>query len=216
MQVPVRNASGQVVEQLEIEDNIFALPFNQAVVHQAMVRQLANARLGTADTKTRGEVSGSTRKLFLQKHTGRARRGSRRSPLLRGGGVVFGPHPRSYRQRMPKKMRRLALKCILSAKAQSGELVVVDQLGLSQPKAKEMLQIVKALGVDSSALIVTPEPEVNIIKSARNLPRIKTLPAALLNVVDLLSYKFLIITIAGLRRIEQIWGRGLAVENASL
>jgi large subunit ribosomal protein L4 len=216
MQVPVRNTLGQVVDQIEIEDNIFALPFNQGVVHQAMVRQLANARLGTADTKTRGEVSGSTRKLYPQKHTGRARRGSRRSPLLRGGGIVFGPHPRSYRQRMPKKMRRLALKCMLSAKAQSGELVVVDQLELLQPKTKEMLQIVKALGVDSSALIVTPEPEVNIIRSARNLPGIKTLPAALLNVVDLLSYKSLIITIAGVHCIEQIWGRRLVIENASL
>ena len=216
MQVSVRNTLGQVVDNIEIEDNIFALPFNQGVVHQAMVRQLANARLGTADTKTRGEVSGSTRKLYPQKHTGRARRGSRRSPLLRGGGVVFGPHPRSYRQKMPKKMRRLALKCMLSAKAQSGELVVVDQLELLQPKTKEMLQIVKALGVDSSALIVTPEPEVNIIRSARNLPGIKTLPAALLNVVDLLSYKSLIITIAGVHCIEQIWGRRLVAENASL
>lgn len=216
MQVSVRNTLGQVVDNIEIEDNIFALPFNQAVVHQAMVRQLANARLGTANTKTRGEVSGSTRKLYPQKHTGRARRGSRRSPLLRGGGVVFGPHPRSYRQKMPKKMRRLALKCMLSAKAQSGELVVVDQLELSEPKTKEMLQILMALEVDSSALIVTPEPGVDIIKSARNLPRTKTLPAALLNVVDLLSYKFLIITIAGVHCIEQIWGRRLVIENASL
>ena len=216
MQVPVRNTLGQVVDQIEIEDNIFALPFNQGVVHQAMVRQLANARLGTANTKTRGEVSGSTRKLYPQKHTGRARRGSRRSPLLRGGGVVFGPHPRSYRQKMPKKMRRLALKCMLSAKAQSGELVVVDQLELSEPKTKEMRQILRALEVDSSALIVTPEPDVDIIKSARNLPRTKTLPAALLNVVDLLSYKFLIITIAGVHCIEQIWGRRLVTENASL
>ena len=216
MQVSVRNTLGQVVDNIEIEDNIFALPFNQAVVHQAMVRQLANARLGTANTKTRGEVSGSTRKLYPQKHTGRARRGSRRSPLLRGGGVVFGPHPRSYRQKMPKKMRRLALKCMLSAKAQSGELVVVDQLELSEPKTKEMRQILRALEVDSSALIVTPEPDVDIIKSARNLPRTKTLPAALLNVVDLLSYKFLIITIAGVRCIEEIWGRRLTTENASL
>ena len=216
MQVPLHNVLGEVVDHVEIEDNIFALPFNQAVVHQAMVRQLANARSGTADTKTRGEVSGSTRKLYSQKHTGRARRGSRRSPLVRGGGVVFGPHPRSYRQRMPKKMRRLALKWMLSAKVQSGELVVVDQLGLSQPKTKEMLQIVRALGVDSSALIVTPQPEVNITRSARNLPRMKTLPVALLNVVDLLSYKFLIITIAGVRCIEEIWGRRLTTENASL
>src|SRR4030042_6506368 len=111
MQFSVHDTSGQVVDHIEIEDNIFAIPFNEAVVHQAMVRQLANARQGTADTKTRGEVPGSTRKVYRQKHTGRARRGNIRSTLLRGGGVVFGPHPRSYRQRMPKKMRRLAVKC---------------------------------------------------------------------------------------------------------
>src|SRR4030042_791514 len=131
-----------------------------------MVRQLANARQGTADTKTRSEVSGSTRKLYHQKHTGRARRGSIKSPLLRGGGIVFGPHPRSYRQRMPKKMRRLALRCMLSAKAQSGEMVIVERFQLAQPKTTEMAGVLKALGVDHSALIVTSEPEVNVIKSA--------------------------------------------------
>jgi large subunit ribosomal protein L4 len=207
MQFSVHDASGQVVDHIEIEDNIFAIPFNEAVVHQAMVRQLANARQGSADTKTRGEVSGSTRKLYHQKHTGRARRGSIKSPLLRGGGIVFGPHPRSYRQRMPKKMRHLALRCLLSAKAQSGELMVVEQFLLAQPRTKEIVQMLKALGVDSSALIVTAEPEVNVIKSARNLSRMKTLPAALLNVVDLLSHNFLVITVAGVRCVEQIWGK---------
>ncbi len=207
MQLPVHDALGEVVNHIEIEDNIFAVPFNQAVVHQAMVRQLANARLGTADTKTRGEVSGSTRKLYRQKHTGWARRGVRRSPLLRGGGVAFGPHPRGYRQRMPRKMRRLALRCVLSAKASSGEIMIVEQFELKKPRTAEMARILKALGADSSALIVTFEPEANVINSARNLPKIKTLPVALLNVVDLLSYKFLVITLAGLRQAEQIWGR---------
>jgi len=221
MQVTVRNTSGQIIDRIEVGDSIFAVSFNEAVVHQAMVRQLANARLGTADTKTRGEVSGSTRKLYSQKHTGRARRGSIKSPLLRGGGIVFGPHPRNYRQRMPKKMRRLALRCVLSAKASSGELVVVEQFGLTRPKTAEMAQMLKALGVDSSALIVTAEPEVNVIRSACNLPGIKTLPASLLNVVDLLSHKFLVITVAGIQKVEQIWGRGpfapqQGIENASL
>ena len=213
MQLPVHDALGEVVNHIEIEDNIFAVPFNQAVVHQAMVRQLANARLGTADTKTRGEVSGSTRKLYRQKHTGWARRGVRRSPLLRGGGVTFGPHPRGYRQRMPRKMRRLALRCVLSAKASSGEMVVVEQFELKKPRTAEMARILKALGADSSVLIVTAEPEVDIIKSTRNLPKTKTLPAALLNVVDLLSCKFLVITVGGLRRAEQIWGRQLAPQG---
>jgi len=206
MQLPVHDSSGEVIDHIEANDIIFAISFNEPVVHQAMVRQLANARLGAADTQTRGEVTATTRKPFRQKHTGMARRGSRRSPLLRGGGVVFGPHPRSYRQRMPKKMRRLALRCVLSAKAQSEELVVVDQFQLAQPKTMEMARMLGALGVDSSALIVTSEPEVNVIKSARNLPKTKTLPASLLNVLDLLSYKFLVITVAGLRCAEQIWG----------
>lgn len=206
MKFPVHNASGEVVEHLEIEDSVFAAPFNNAVVHQAMVRQLANARMGTASTKTRGEVSGSTKKLFRQKGTGWARRGSRRAPLLRGGGVTFGPHPRSYRQRMPKKMRRLALKCILSAKASSGELVILDQFGLVKPKTVELAGVLKSLGVEHSVLVVTAGPEANVVKSARNLPRTKTLPAALLNVVDLLSHRFLVITLGGVRQAEEIWG----------
>ena len=204
MQFPVHNVEGQVVEQVQIEDSVFAQPFNEGLVHQAMVRQLANARQGTADTKTRGLVSGSTRKLYRQKHTGRARRGSIRSPLLRGGGIVFGPHPRSYRQRMPRKMRRLALKCVLSAKASSGEMVVIDRFQMSQPKAMEMGRILKALGVDSSILIATLGPESDVILSARNLAGTKTLPAGLLNVVDVLSYKFLVITVEGLRHLEKL------------
>jgi large subunit ribosomal protein L4 len=206
MQFPVHTTSGEVADHIEIENDIFAVPFNEAVVHQAMVRQLANARLGAADTQTRGEVTATTRKPFRQKHTGMARRGSRRSPLLRGGGVVFGPHPRSYRQRMPKKMRRLALKCLLSAKARSEEMIIVEQFQLKQPKTSGMSQTLKALGIDSSALIVTSDPENSLIMSARNLPKTKTLPAAMLNVVDLLSYKFLVITVSGVRRAEQIWG----------
>jgi large subunit ribosomal protein L4 len=206
MQFPVHNTSGEVADHIEIEDDIFAVPLNEAVVHQAMVRQLANARLGAADTQTRGEVTATTRKPFRQKHTGMARRGSRRSPLLRGGGVIFGPHPRSYRQRMPKKMRRLALKCLLSDKARSEELIIVEQFQLAQPKTTEMSRMLKALGIDSSALIVTSDPENNVIMSARNLPKTKTLPAAMLNVIDLLSHKFLVITVSGVRRVEQVWG----------
>jgi len=175
-------------------------------VHQALVRQQANARQGTASTKTRGEVSGSTRKLYRQKHTGMARAGSIKSPLRRGGGIIFGPKPRSYRQAMPKKMRRLALRCVLSAKARDGELKVVEQLKLDQPETKEMAGILAALGVDSSALIITSEPEENVVKSARNLAGIKTLPANILNVVDILSYKMLLMTEAAVRQTEQLWG----------
>jgi large subunit ribosomal protein L4 len=207
MEFPVRNVEGETVDRVQLEDRVFALPFNEAVVHQAMLRQLANARQGTADTKTRGEVSGSKRKVYRQKHTGRARRGSLRSPLLRGGGVAFGPHPRSYEQRMPRKMRRLAIRCLLSAKASSGELVVVDRLSLKESKTLKMAQILKALEVKGSALVVTLKPEAEVIKAARNLPRTKTSPAALVNVVDLLSHKFLVITVEGVRCVEDILTR---------
>ncbi len=207
MEVPVYNLAGEVVDQIEISDDVFAVPFNQAVVHQAMVRQQANARQGTASTKTRSDVSGTTRKLFRQKHTGQARAGSRRSPLRRGGGIVFGPQPRSYQQAMPKKMRRLALRCVLSAKVGDGELKVVEQLKLEQPRTKEMVRILAALGADSSALIVTDESEGNVVKSARNLTGIRTMPASLLNVVDLLSYTMLLMTVAAVRKVEQLWGQ---------
>ena len=218
VQVPVYSRTGEIIKQIEISDEVFAVPFNQAVVHQAMVRQRANARQGTASTKTRSEVSGSSRKLFRQKGTGFARAGSRRSPLRRGGGIAFGPKPRSYRQAMPKKMRQLALRCVLSAKVRDEELVVVEQLKLDEPKTKEMVRILAALGVDSSALIATSEPEENVIKSARNLTGIKTMPASLLNVVDILSYKVLLITVAAVRKVEQLWGKRLSQgeSNASL
>ena len=218
MQVPVYSLTGEVIKQIEISDEVFAVPFNEAVVHQALVRQQANNRQGTASTITRSEVSGSSRKLFRQKHTGLARAGSRRSPLRRGGGIAFGPKPRSYQQAMPKKMRQLALRCVLSAKVKDGELVVVEQLKLDEPKTKEMVNILAALGVDSSALIAPSEPEDNVVKSARNLTGIKTMPASLLNVVDILSHKVLLMTEAAVRKVEQLWGKRLSQEesNASL
>ncbi len=208
MKVPVYSMAGEVVRHISISDDVFATPVNEAVVHQAMVRQLANARQGTASTKTRGEVIGSTRKLFRQKGTGRARAGSAKSPIRRGGGVTFGPHPRSYRQAMPKKMHRLALRCVLSAKVGGKELMVLDELRLSEPKTKEMAKILAALGIAASALIAIGEPEHNVVKSARNLPGIKTIPARLLNVVDIISHKMLLITETSLRQVEQMWGKG--------
>ena len=218
MEVPVYSMAGEVVKHIEISDLVFAVPFNQAVVHQALVRQRANARQGTASTKTRGEVAGSSRKLFRQKHTGMARAGSRKSPLRRGGGITFGPKPRSYRQAMPKKMHRLALTCVLSAKARDGELRILEELKLEQPRHKEMAQTLKALGVETSALIATSEAEGNVIKSDRNLAGIKTIPASLLNVVDSLSHKMLLMTEAAVHKAEQLWGQRLSQggSNASL
>ncbi len=208
--------AGEVVKHIEISDDVFAVPFNQAVVHQAMVRQLANARQGTACTQTRGEVSSSHQKLFRQKGTGQARAGSRGSPLRRGGGVAFGPKPRSYRQEMPRKMRRLALRSVLSAKAGDKELVVLEKLELDEPKTKEMVKILAALGMsNSSALITTSQPEEKVVKSARNLVRVKTIPARLLNVVDLLSHKMLLMTEAEVRQVEQLWGKKLVDKGES-
>ncbi len=208
MQLAVRNQAGEVVDNIDVDGSVFEVPLNTAVVHQAMVRQLANARLGTAASKTRAEVAGSTRKLYKQKHTGRARKGSMKSPLLKGGGITFGPRQRDYRQRMPRKMRHLALRCLLSAKASSGEILVVDQLKLEQPKTVEMVRLLKALGVTSSVLVVIERAEAGIVRSAQNLQGVRTLPADLLNVRDLLTYNHLVIGVDGLRAVES----GLAVK----
>jgi len=207
MQVPIYSLKGEVIDQIEISEEVFGIPFNKAVVHQAMVRQLANKRQGTASTKTRSEVKGSTRKLFSQKHTGRARRGDIKSPMLRGGGVAFGPKPRSYRQSMPKKMRRLALRCILSSKTREDNLKVIEEPLFERPKTKNMANILSALGIDSTALIVTELSNSNVVKSARNLTNTKVLPSNLINVLDLLSYKTLIITVPAVHNMERIWGR---------
>jgi len=213
VQIPVYNISGEEVRQIEVSDAVFAAPFNEAIVHQVMVGQQANARQGTAATKTRANVRGSTRKLYRQKGTGYARAGSKKSPLRVGGGVTFGPHPRSYRQDLPKKMRRLALRCVLSAKAADGELKVLEEWGFSEPKTKKMVEALAALGVDSSALIITPEPDENVIKSARNLKKIKTLPASVISVNEILSYKLLLMTEAAVRLAEKLWGNGSAQEE---
>ncbi len=212
MQVPVYNLNGEAIKNIEISDTVFDVPFNEALVHQVFVAQRANARQGTADTKTRSEVAGSTKKLYKQKGTGNARAGNSRSPLRRHGGVVFGPHPRDYRQDTPKKMRQSAIRCLLSAKVRDGELKILEQFQFTEPKTKEMERILQALSIESSALIVDGKPAENMIKSARNLPGTKTLPAGLLNVGDLLSYKVLIMTENAVRQAEELWGKTLPEE----
>lgn len=214
MKLAVHDRTGKEIDQIEVDDHVFGVQPRESVVHQALVRQLANARQGTADTKTRSEVSGSSRKLYRQKHTGMARAGTRRSPLRRGGGIVFGPHPRSYTQAMPKKMRRLALRSVLSSKVSEGQLKVVDSFGIEEPKTRQMEQLLKALGVASSALIVTAEVNHNVIKSARNIAKAKTLTADMLNVADLLSHNMLLMTVDAVRRVESLWGKRGAVARA--
>jgi large subunit ribosomal protein L4 len=214
VQISVYNNAGQEIDKIEVDEAVFGVKPNEALVHQALVRQLANSRQGTADTKTRREVSGSSRKLYKQKHTGMARAGNKRSPLRRGGGVIFGPHPRSYRQAMPKKMRRLAIRSILSAKVAGEELKVIDSFGLEEPKTRQMAQVLQALGIGSSALLVTADLDTTVVKSARNIAMVKTLPASMLNVGDLMSCDTLLMTVDAVRRVESMLGQGRVIAEA--
>lgn len=204
MRVPIHNIAGEIVGEVELPEDIFGVPISVPVMHQALVRQQANAHLGTHKTKTRGEVSGGGRKPWRQKGTGRARQGSTRAPQWRGGGVVHGPVPRSHRQKMPRKMRRLAYKSALSAKAMEGQIIILDDLQMPAPKTRQMASILEALDVDSSALILLPERNFNVEKSANNLPDVKTLRASYLNIRDLLGYHYLVMPLGALEVIELI------------
>ena len=206
MRLKVKNIQGQVVDDVQVRDDVFAVPMNQAVVHQVVVGQLANARQGTASTKTRAKVSGGGAKPRPQKGTGRARAGSIRSPLWRGGGVVFGPQPRSYRHRTPKRMRRLSLLATLSDKARQDRLVVVDDLSLDSPKTKDMARCLEALGAGKPVLLVGDGGDPEVLRSARNIPRVKLLPANLLNTLDLLKYHTVVMTLDAVRKAEELWG----------
>lgn len=192
MQASLKNMQGQEVGTVELPDEIFNIEPNQTVMHQALVRQMANQRLGTHKTKTRGEVRGGGRKPWRQKGTGRARQGTIRAPHWRGGGIVFGPSPRSYVKRMPRKMRRLALRSALSVKANAQQIVVLDDLSMAAPRTKEMAAMIDALGVQRSALLLLPEANEIVELSARNLPHVKTLRASYINVRDLLGYETII------------------------
>ncbi len=206
MQVPVYNIQGEQVSEAELRDEIFAVPVNQALMHQALVRQQANARLGTHQTKTRGEVRGGGRKPWRQKGTGRARQGSIRAPHWRGGGAVFGPTQRSYEQKMPRKMRREALRSVLSVKASGAQLRVLDAFEMSEPRTRQVLEILGNLGIESSALILLPQRDEIILRSVRNLPKVRTLVAQYLNVRDLLQYDYILMPLASLEVIEGILG----------
>ena len=206
MNIDLYDMNGTVLKQIEISDSVFCQPANEDVIHQALVTINANKRQGTASTKTRSEVHGSTRKLYRQKGTGRARAGSAKSGTRRGGGVIFGPSPRDYTMALPKKMKRQAIRCVLSSKALTGSMKVVDALKFDEPKTKVMKSVVEALGVEQTAIVAIETVDANIIKSARNLPGVVTMQARQLNVADLLKYKSLIITEAAVREIEGIWG----------
>jgi large subunit ribosomal protein L4 len=206
MQVPVYNMQGEQVSETDLRDDIFDAPVNVGLMHQAFVRQLANARLGTHKTKTRSQVRGGGRKPWRQKGTGRARQGSIRSPQWRGGATVFGPTPRSYRQKMPRKMRRQALRSALSVKAAESQLKVLDTLEMNEPRTKQVLHILQSLEIDTTALLLLPGRDEVILRSVRNLPQVRTLVAQYLNVRDLLKYDYLVIPLESLTVIEGILG----------
>lgn len=206
MKVPVWNMSGQQVDEIELRPDIFEAPINVPLMHQALVRQLANARLGTHKTKTRGEVNRTTAKWYRQKGTGRARHGSRNAPIFVGGGIAHGPKPRSYEQRMPKKMRRAALRSALSVKAGQQQIVVVDRLELPEPKTREMREVLSRLNVGEDALILLPGRNETVEKSVRNLPKVKALHASYLNIRDLLQYEKVVMPLGALQVIESILG----------
>jgi large subunit ribosomal protein L4 len=191
---------------VELRDDIFGIEPNGPVMHQALLRQLANRRLGTHDTKTRGEVSRTKAKWFRQKGTGRARHGSRNAPIFVGGGISHGPTPRSYTQHMPRKMRRLALRSALSAKAAQARIIVLDALEFEAPKTRLMDDTLNNLNVDSSAVILLPGRNENVELSASNLPDVKTLHAHYLNVRDLLKYDYVIMPTGALAVVEEILG----------
>jgi large subunit ribosomal protein L4 len=198
--------NGESVGELELSDIVFAAPINRPVMHQALVRQLANARRGNHKTKERNEVRGGGRKPWRQKGTGRARHGSIRSPQWRGGGVVFGPTPRSYRKRMPRKMRRIAMRSALSVKASGDQIVVVDELRLDNAKTREMVGLLGNLDLQESVLILLTDRNEGVERSARNLPDVKTLRAGYLNVRDLLGYHTVVATPEAIAEIERILG----------
>jgi large subunit ribosomal protein L4 len=197
----VQNVNGKKISQIELADDVFSVPGKSSILHEVVTMQLSNRRSGTAAVKHRSDVRGSGRKLFRQKGTGRARRGDIKSPLLRGGGVVFGPDGRNYKYQVPKKVKKLALKMALSSKLNANELMVLDQFKLEEIKTKEFVNVLDALNLNS-ALIVTDEKNENLELSSRNVQDIKVLRCEGLNVYDILKYRTLVLLEPAVKNIE--------------
>lgn len=202
--VALLNATGAQVGDIELNDAVFGIEPNESVVHEAVVMQMASWRQGTHCTKSRGEVRGGGRKPWRQKGTGRARCGTSRSPIWRGGAIVFGPKPREYSYSIPKKKRRLALKSVLSGKVADNDILVLDTLNFDQPKTKEMVKVLEALKVDAKALVVTADVDENVMKSTRNIEGVTPVAAASINVYDVLAHNKLIITKDAIAKIEEV------------
>jgi large subunit ribosomal protein L4 len=203
--VPVYNITGAQVGEIELSETIFGITPNAHVLHDAVTMQLASLRRGTHDVKNRSEVRGGGRKPWRQKGTGRARQGSIRSPQWVGGGTVFGPTPRSYSYKLPKKVRRLALKSALSSKFNANEIIVLDALAVDAPKTKEMVKILSNLKVGKKALVVSAEQDANLSLSARNIPGVKVVDATGINVLDLIHHDALVITKDAVAKVEEVF-----------
>ena len=204
-QTPILNAAGKAAGKLDLPDSLFGAPVNEALIHQAVLRQLAGQRIGTADTQTRGQVSGGGRKPWRQKGTGRARQGSTRAPHWKGGGVVFGPHPRGYEQRMPAKMRRAALLGVLSAKAAAGAVRVVEGFDLVEIGTRAFAERLVAWNAEGKVLVVLPARDPVVERSCRNLREVRVLLANSLNVVDLLEADTVVFTTSALERAQEVY-----------
>ena len=200
----VVDQAGERTGEVTLDPEVFAGTVNTAVMHQALVRQLANARQGTHDTKTRTEVSGGGKKPYKQKGTGRARQGSIRAPQYEGGGIVFGPHPRSYRQDMPRKMRRLALRGALTTKAQAGEIVVLESFDLEKPRTKAVVELLEKIEAGRRVLLVLGSHNEVLERSARNLPQVRVLLASNLNVRDLLAGETVVMTREAVEHVTEV------------
>jgi large subunit ribosomal protein L4 len=202
MKAPVLNLKGETVGEVDLSEKIFGTAVSQPLMHQALLRQLANAHLGTHKAQTRAEVKRTTKKLFKQKGTGNGRQGSRKAPHHRGGGVAFGPVVHSYRQSLNKKMRRQAVRSALSQKATDQQLIFVDKLEMSAPKTKEFVAVLKAIGVAKKGLVVLPGRNEGIEKSALNVTGVKTLHAGYLNIKDIFTHDHVVISLDALQKIE--------------
>jgi large subunit ribosomal protein L4 len=214
-QITLFDRAGKGVGDVELNDELFAAPVNEAVLHQAVTAQLAARRTGTHDTRTRGEVRGGGKKPYRQKGTGRARQGSRTAPHYRGGGAVFGPHPRSYEQRLPAKMKRLALRGALTAKLDDEAIKVIDSFGIEEPRTRELVGVLDALEARGRVLVVSPAVDDRLRLSARNLPTVTVIRADSLNVVDILNADLLLIEQPALARMDEVYGNHRAATATS-
>jgi len=203
---PLYDRTGKTVGSVELSDELFAAPVNTAVLHQVVTAQLAARRTGTHDTRTRGEIRGGGKKPYRQKGTGRARQGTVTAPHYRGGGTVFGPHPRSYEQRLPRKMKRLALRGALTAKLGDEQVKVIDAFGIEAMKTRELAGVLRALEASGRVLVVAPGRDQNLEMSARNLPTVDVILADSLNVVDLINADLVLIEQPALARMETVYG----------